>query len=59
MAGDGDDVHGYRDVLLLLSIDGHICELQLHLRALYDVKKNGHAAYAFARASLFIPTPSS
>ncbi len=47
--GDGDDVHGYRDVLLLLSIDGHICELQLHLRALYDVKKNGHAAYAFAR----------
>ena len=44
--GDGDGVHGYRDVLLLLSIDGH-CELQLHLRALYDVK-NGHAAYAFA-----------
>ena len=26
---DGATVHGYRDVLLLLTIDGHVCELQL------------------------------
>jgi hypothetical protein len=48
----GDAVHGYRDVLLLLSIDGHICELQLHLRALHEVMKNGHAAYAIAQLLL-------
>ena len=46
---DGATVHGYRDVLLLLTIDGHVCELQLHLRPLYEQDEDGHAAYAIAR----------
>ena len=47
--GDSAAIHGYRDVLLLLNVYGHLCELQLHLRPLYEARENGHAAYAIAR----------
>ena len=42
-------MNGYRDVVLILNIDGHLCELQLHLKAMYDAKAEGHRAFALAR----------
>ncbi len=44
-----DFLGGYRDVLVLLCFDGHVCELQLHLKILHEQRKNGHEAYAFLR----------
>ena len=39
---------GYRDVLLLLRLGGHVCELQLHLKAMIKARPNdnGHELFA-------------
>ena len=43
---------GYRDVMLNAVIDGHVCEIQLHLDAFLEIKSSpiGHAVYKYARA---------
>lgn len=39
-------VGGYRDCKINIDIDGHICEIQVHLESLWDVKEeNGYAHY--------------
>jgi len=41
---------GYRDVLLKINFGGHVCELQLHLEPLIEVKNGaGHDLYEQAR----------
>lgn len=42
-------VMGYRDMLVNVEIDGHICEVQIHVRAILDVKEIIHPAYEFYR----------
>ena len=44
-------LNGYRDVLVLLKAgdDGHVCELQLHLRPLFVCQEDGFGAYAITR----------
>lgn len=41
---------GYRDMLLLLDIGGHICELQLHYKPCVELKKSGgHRLFRWSR----------
>ena len=41
--------NGYRDVLVGIIIDGHVCELQLHLAAIVYHKEGAHHMYDFLR----------
>eukprot|EP00618_Florenciella_parvula_P037180 CAMPEP_0119511164 /NCGR_PEP_ID=MMETSP1344-20130328/29904_1 /TAXON_ID=236787 /ORGANISM="Florenciella parvula, Strain CCMP2471" /LENGTH=317 /DNA_ID=CAMNT_0007548143 /DNA_START=25 /DNA_END=975 /DNA_ORIENTATION=- len=46
--------NGYRDVLLNLSIpgcEGLVCELQLHLKAIHDIKPVQHRCYQMLRGA--------
>lgn len=40
---------GYRDYNFNIRIEGHICELQLHLSQIMDAKKKGHKHYNVVR----------
>eukprot|EP00931_Biecheleriopsis_adriatica_P048434 TRINITY_DN27980_c0_g1_i1.p1 TRINITY_DN27980_c0_g1~~TRINITY_DN27980_c0_g1_i1.p1 ORF type:complete len:1302 (-),score=249.44 TRINITY_DN27980_c0_g1_i1:35-3655(-) len=41
---------GYRDISLLIAVNGVICELQLHVQAILEAKKSGgHKAYRVQR----------
>lgn len=40
---------GYRDVKLNAVVDGHLCEIQLHLREFHDLKRHQHVVYEWAR----------
>lgn len=40
---------GYRDVKVNAVIEGHVCEIQLQLRAFYDLKDGQHKVYEWAR----------
>jgi len=41
---------GYRDVMLNITIDSHICELQLHLASLIAIKSQAHRIYDILRS---------
>jgi serine/threonine protein kinase len=41
---------GYRDVMLNVEEDGHVCELQLHLSTLIAIKSQAHRIYDILRA---------
>ena len=41
---------GYRDVMLNVEMDGHVCELQLHLKALIAIKSQAHRIYGILRS---------
>ena len=41
---------GYRDVVLNVEIEGHVCELQLHLAKLYGIKSQAHRIYKMKRS---------
>jgi hypothetical protein len=41
---------GYRDVLLNVRFGDHVCELQLHVKAIHDHKELAHRAYELQRA---------
>ena len=38
-------VGGYRDIMFNVDIDGHICEIQLHLTKIIEAKAEGHGDY--------------
>ncbi|CAM9100048.1 unnamed protein product, partial [Laminaria digitata] len=40
---------GYRDVKVNPIVNGHLCEIQLQLRAFFSLKDGQHAAYRWAR----------
>ncbi|MFT7520437.1 MAG: hypothetical protein ACI9MC_002583 [Kiritimatiellia bacterium] len=40
---------GYRDYNFNVRIDGHVCELQVHLTAIIEAKKEGHDDYEVVR----------
>ncbi|CAN0327025.1 unnamed protein product, partial [Ectocarpus sp. 8 AP-2014] len=40
---------GYRDVKLNAVVNGHLCEIQLHLREFHDLKRHQHVVYEWAR----------
>ncbi|CAM9315422.1 unnamed protein product, partial [Ectocarpus sp. 8 AP-2014] len=40
---------GYRDVKLNAVVNGHLCEIQLHLREFYNLKRHQHVVYEWAR----------
>lgn len=40
---------GYRDLKLSLKIDGHVCEVQIHVREFVDLKEESHVLYEWAR----------
>ncbi|TNE86687.1 MAG: hypothetical protein EP330_21095 [Deltaproteobacteria bacterium] len=46
-----DPASGYRDMLMNVSIDGHICELQLHVKKMDEAKHDaaGHGNYKVIR----------
>jgi len=47
-------LYGYRDVKLNVRVQGHVCEVQLHLEAFYNIKKHGgHTTYKWAREFAF------
>ena len=41
---------GYRDVNVNVVVEGHVCEVQLHLRPFYRVKADHQEVYEWARA---------
>jgi len=41
---------GYRDVMLNVEIEGHVCELQLHLAKLHGIKSQAHRIYKMKRS---------
>lgn len=40
---------GYRDVKLNAAVNGHLCEIQLHLQSFYELKSGQHKVYEWAR----------
>ncbi|CAN0019974.1 unnamed protein product, partial [Ectocarpus sp. 8 AP-2014] len=40
---------GYRDVKVNPAVNDHLCEIQLHLREFYALKRGQHAVYEWAR----------
>jgi hypothetical protein len=40
---------GYRDIMLNVQVGDHVCEVQLHLDSILQVKKQAHKLYAQAR----------
>ncbi|CAM9415628.1 unnamed protein product, partial [Pylaiella littoralis] len=40
---------GYRDVKVNPIVNGHLCEIQLHLRDLFSLKQGQHTVYEWAR----------
>jgi hypothetical protein len=42
---------GYRDVMLNVEIEGHVCELQLHLAKLIAIKSKAHRVYQMQRSA--------
>ncbi len=36
---------GYRDLNLSVSVDGHVCEIQIITKNIFDIKKEGHKLY--------------
>ena len=42
---------GYRDVMLNVEIEGHVCELQLHLAKLIAIKSKAHRVYQLQRSA--------
>ena len=48
---DQPTASGYRDITLNVKINGHVCELQLHLKQIMEVKQGkGHELYEKSRA---------
>jgi len=48
---DKPTASGYRDITLNVKINGHVCELQLHLKQIMEVKQGkGHELYEQSRA---------
>lgn len=47
--------YGYRDVNLTLRVSGHLCELQLHLRAYSRLKWRGAIRYMRMAREMAIP----
>ena len=41
---------GYRDINMSLKFEGHVCEIQIQLAAILEVKHDGHAAYELVRS---------
>lgn len=41
--------NGYRDVKMYVILEEHVCEIQLHLRSFYSVKKGQHEVYRWSR----------
>ena len=44
-------VMGYRDACLTVEIDGHLCEVQVHIRQIIEVKEILHLAYEYHRVT--------
>ena len=42
---------GYRDVMLNVEVEGHVCELQLHLAKLITIKSKAHRVYQMQRSA--------
>ena len=42
---------GYRDVMLNMEVEGHVCELQLHLAKLITIKSKAHRVYQLQRSA--------
>lgn len=40
---------GYRDVKLNAVVNGHLCEIQLHLQEFHNLKRHQHVVYEWAR----------
>jgi hypothetical protein len=47
---------GYKDIKLNVSINGHVCEMQLHLRQFWKLRKGQHDVYEKMRV---LPVPNS
>ena len=41
---------GYRDINMSVKFRGHVCEIQIQLAAILEVKHDGHAAYELVRS---------
>lgn len=42
-------LNGYRDVKLCVNLDGHICEIQLHLSSFFSLKDGQHTVCEWSR----------
>lgn len=40
---------GYRDVKLCITLENHICEIQLHISSFYSLKDYQHVVYEWSR----------
>lgn len=41
--------NGYRDVKVFVTLEDHICEIQLHLRSFHSLKDGQHTVYEWSR----------
>lgn len=41
--------NGYRDIKLNVALGGHICEIQMHIKAFRDLTPGQHEVYEWAR----------